>query len=406
MHNPITRRKALSAVALGGSLIPSAVRSSESYSPFFPVTEDAPVITGIENFHLRIPWPKEEVEAGMLNRINMVKVTTDSGITGYATGRPIQPEDLQKVREIFIGRTPFALERHIRPYLVKCASVEHAFWDIIGKIAGMPVHKLWGGDREEIKCYLTCVWPGKPDQSDVPYQRQADHALYYKKKGFKALKMRAWRPRPLDDADAVRTIREAVGPEFDIMIDRTAARPGWVWNFETGLRMAREFEALGVKWLEEPFDLHDYLPHKKLAAMVDIPITGGELDNDVFEFARCFKEDYFDGVNADGHLCGGMSVLKKIADLAVALGKMCIPHGIHSTDLAGQLQVVAACPDIPIEEIVMVVPPLLPQEQWRPALKILNTPSLYTIRDGFIQIPQGPGLGIDYNEDAIAEYRI
>jgi L-alanine-DL-glutamate epimerase-like enolase superfamily enzyme len=240
----------------------------------------------------------------------------------------------------------------------------------------------------------------------VPYQRQADDTLYYQSKGFKALKMRAWRPQPLDDAEAVRTIRQAVGPDFDLMIDRTAARPGWVWDFETGLEMAREFEALGVKWLEEPFDLHDYEPHKKLAAMVDIPITGAELDNDVFEFAKIFREDYFDAVNADGHLCGGLSTLRKIAQMATALGKQCIPHGIHSTDLAGQLQVVAACPEIPIEEIVHVVPPLLPQQQWRPAHEILRTSSLYSINDGFLQIPQGPGLGIDYAEEAIEEYRV
>ena len=371
-----------------------------------PSGKDAPVITEIENFKVVVPWPQEEVEAGVLNRFDMVRIRTDSGITGYATGRVMRPEDLEKVRETFVGKTPFALERHLRPHLVKCASVEHALWDIIGKIAGMPVHKLWGGDRTEIKCYLTCVWPGKPDQSDIPYQRQADDVLYYQSKGFKALKMRAWRPKPLDDAEAVRTIRQAVGPDFDLMIDRTAARPGWVWDFETGLEMARAFEALGVKWLEEPFGLHDYEPHKKLAAMVDIPITGAELDNDVFEFAKIFREDYFDAVNADGHLCGGLSILREIAHMATALGKQCIPHGIHSTDLAGQLQVVAACPEIPIEEIVHVVPPLLPQEQWRPAHEILRTPCLYTIRDGFLQIPQGPGLGIDYAEEAVEEYRV
>ena len=78
---------------------------------------------------------------------------------------------------------------------------------------------------------------------------------------------------------------------------------------------------------------------------------------------------------------------------------------VPSSGTLAQLQVVAACPEIPIEEIVMVVPPLLPQEQWRPAHQILRTPSLYTIRDGFLQIPQGPGLGIDYAEEAVEEYR-
>lgn len=395
----------MQTLAFSGTISSLFTTSSALSSELNLKSKSSPIITNIENFMVTVPWSREEIEAGFLNTIDMVKISTDSGITGYATGRPMHPEDFQQVRKTFIGKTPFGIEQNLRPYLVKCASVEHALWDIVGKIAGMPVHKLWGGNRSKIKCYLTCVWQGKQDQSDVPYQRQADDALFYKKKGFKAIKVRAWRPNPTDDIEAVKLIREAVGSDFDIMIDRTAARPGWVWDFDTALKMARGFEALGVKWLEEPFALHDYESHKRLCEMVNILITGGELDNDVFYFAKYFAENILDGVNADGHLCGGMSILKKIADMAVALGKKCIPHGIHSTDLAGQLQVVATCPEIPIEEIVMVTPPILPWEQWKPALKLLNTPTLYTIDDGYIEIPQGPGLGLDFNEAAIQEYR-
>ena len=85
--------------------------------------KDAPIITEIENFKVVVPWPQEEIEAGMLNRFDMVRIRTDSGITGYATGRSIRPEDLEKVKDTFVGETPFALEQHLRPHLVKYASV-------------------------------------------------------------------------------------------------------------------------------------------------------------------------------------------------------------------------------------------------------------------------------------------
>ena len=126
--------------------------------------KDAPIITEIENFNVVVPWPEEEVKAGMLNRFNMVRVRTDSGITGYATGRAMRVEDLEGVKETFIGKTPFDLEQYLRPHLVKCASVEHALWDIIGKMAAMPVHKLWGGNRTEIKCCLLYTSPSPRDR--------------------------------------------------------------------------------------------------------------------------------------------------------------------------------------------------------------------------------------------------
>ena len=64
-----------------------------------PTEKDAPIITEIENFRVVVPWPQEEIDAGMLNRFDMVRIRTDSGITGYATGRSMRPEDLEKARE-------------------------------------------------------------------------------------------------------------------------------------------------------------------------------------------------------------------------------------------------------------------------------------------------------------------
>ena len=112
------------------------------------------------------------------------------------------------------------------------------------------------------------------------YDAQAEMALREKNAGFKGMKIRAWRPNPLDDAEACRVIRQAVGPDFAIMFDRTAAAPQCVgqkvWDYETGLRVARALEKHGANWLEEPFARDDYESHARLARSVDIRITGGE----------------------------------------------------------------------------------------------------------------------------------
>src|SRR5205085_2373943 len=99
------------------------------------------------------------------------------------------------------------------------SGVEHAIWDAIGRIAGQPVAKLLGGSREKLRVYRTSVFPGKQDQSDVPYETQAKFASRLKQSGYTGMKVRAWRPKPMDDADMVGVVRAAVGPEFKIMLD-------------------------------------------------------------------------------------------------------------------------------------------------------------------------------------------
>jgi L-alanine-DL-glutamate epimerase-like enolase superfamily enzyme len=87
--------------------------------------------------------------------------------------------------------------------------LEHALWDAIGKIAGQPVWRLLGGPRASLKTYVTVVWRGNADQSQVAYRDQADFALRLKKAGFAGMKIRAWRPDPMHDVEACGEIRAA-----------------------------------------------------------------------------------------------------------------------------------------------------------------------------------------------------
>ncbi|MCL4402117.1 MAG: hypothetical protein M1436_05570, partial [Acidobacteria bacterium] len=252
--------------------------------------------------------------------------------------------------------------------------------------------------------YRTTVWPGKADQSDVAYETQAKFAVRLKEAGYTGIKIRAWRPHPLDDADMVGVMRTAVGPDFKIMLDRTAVRPGWVWDYHTALTVCRALEKHNAYWLEEPFDGHDVQGPARLAAEVDIPITGGELGKSTYEFLDFLIHKTYDIVQPDARICGGILRARKISILAETFGVPCVQHGTSSLSLAGWIQSGCAMRNCDWQEIIGG--PNLPEEQWAPARKLVRTPDVFRVENGYILLPDLPGLGLDVNEDAIKEYRI
>lgn len=107
----------------------------------------------------------------------------------------------------------------------------------------------------------------------------------------------------------------------------------------------------------------------------------------------------------DGVISGGIFTVRKIAVLADAFHKPVNLHGAMGLRLAGPLQASAAI-GTEWQELAIITPPFLPEEQWSPALQVLNRKTVFTIRDGEIEAPQGPGLGLDLNEDALQRYRV
>jgi D-galactarolactone cycloisomerase len=262
---------------------------------------------------------------------------------------------------------------------------------------------MLGGSRDRLRVYRTCVFPGKQDQSDVPYETQAAFAVRLKKAGYTAMKIRAWRPRPMDDVEACGVIRQAAGPDFDIMFDRTAVRPGWVWDYRTALQVARGLEKHRALWLEEPFDGYDLQGPARLAAEVDIQITGGELGKSIHTFLAYLVNKTYDIVQPDARICGGIWISRKIGVLAEAFGVPCIQHGTAGPSLAGYIQAGCAMPNCEFQEIIGG--PELPEEQWAPARKLFRTPDVFRVERGYIHLPDTPGIGLDINEDALQEYR-
>ncbi len=381
-------------------------------------------IKEVDLFAIAIPAPPKDVEMGAINNYMVAKVVTDVGVRGYALGEYIaaRPEigrsewgysfDLPSpdyvkgvIRPALVGKDLFALEDHLKAGLAEWGGLEHAIWDAIGKIAGQPVYRLLGGSKTSIRVYLTCVWKGKEDQSHVSYQEQAEMALKIKKAGFQGMKIRAWRPNPKDDVEACREIRGVVGPDFAIMFDRTAHISGSVWDYNTALNMARALEKHQAYWLEEPFARTDFFSPARLARDVDIPITGGEAYQGLDAFRECLVHESYDILQPDGVIAGGIFMVRKIASMAEGFHKPVVMHGTMGLSLAGWLQANAAIGG-EWQELALIQPPLLPEDQWSPALKVLNSKSVFLVRQGEIQVPQGPGLGLDINEEALERHRV
>ena len=326
-------------------------------------------ITGIDSFPIRIPVSEEDTAVGKINSYMVAQVDTDAGVRGYSFAGPAPNLLDTKIRPALVGQDLFAIERHLQAGLMEWGGLEHAIWDAIGKIAGQPVYRLLGGAEGKVKVYLTCVWPGNPDQSHVPYEQQVEMAVKIKQAGFHGMKIRAWRPRPDDDVEVCREIRAAVGPEFAIMFDRTAHHPQsvgqQVWDYETALRIARGLEKHNACWLEEPFARDDFLSPARLSKEVDIPITGGEGYRGLDAFRQCLIHESYDILQPEGAGSGGIFECRKVATLAEAFGRRCILHGTMGLRLAGWVQCSAAF-GAEWQELALVTPPLLPEQQWSP----------------------------------------
>lgn len=387
----------------------AATATAALFEPIRALAEDVkPVrIQRINVFDIEIPTPREQVEMGTINHYTVARVETDAGVRGFYIGYEAPSLEVltRDVRPALVGKDLFAIEDHLKAGLAAWGGVEHALWDAIGKIAGQPVYRLLGGAKSSLRVYLTCVWRGKDDQSHVPYKDQAEMALKIKKAGFKGMKIRAWRPNPMDDVDACQEIRAAVGPDFAVMFDRTAHHPGKVWDYNTALGVARGLEKEHATWLEEPFDRNDFFSPARLAREVDILITGGEGYRGLDPFRECLVNETYDILQPDGVHAGGIFTVRKIAALAEAFHKPVILHGSMGLSVAGWLQASAAL-GAEWQELALITPPLLPEEQWSPALKVLNRKTVFTFQNGEIQVPQAPGLGLEINEEALDHFRV
>ena len=344
-----------------------------------------------------------------------VKVQTDEGIHGWGEAYTQSDRDIQvtahidQLRRYLIGRDPrhikhfvqwayddFAGRRGAMDFWCAVSGIEHALWDILGKAAGMPVHALLGGAcRDKIRVYAN-GWGGGGQSAD-DLARRAEAVV---EMGFTAMKFdpipgpwRTFVSKDVEDAaiNNVRAVRDAVGWDVDILIEmhrRLAPMHA--------RRIGREIERYKPFWYEEPVLAENVDALAAVKRGVNIPVVTGEELYTKFEFREVFEKQAADIINPDVCNVGGILELKEIAAMAEPYYVVVSPHNFNSTTLglAATLQVSAAIPNFLITEYFVNLEDF--------GRDIAKTP--FKVENGYIPIPDAPGIGIDLDESRLAAY--
>ena len=264
-------------------------------------------------------------------RFSMVEVFTDEGITGVCPGAGMLEITHGPLKEMLVGEDPLYIERLWRKmYSGWChpasageairamSRIDIALWDILGKFLNQPVHRLLGGDRDKVPCYAAGGYyaPGKTIED---LQREM---VGYLEMGYDAVKMKVALLELKEDAERVKAVREAIGPDIKLMVDGNHA-----WTPYQAIQFGRMIEEYDPFWLEEPVPATDYEGGAEVCAALDIPIATGENEYLRWGFRDLIKNRAVDIVQADPGTCGGYTEWRKIAAIATAHNLPLAPHG-------------------------------------------------------------------------------
>ena len=337
-----------------------------------------------------------------------VKILTDQGIYGIGEAYSAGPDEATvKVIEDFkiwlVGNDPrnvqylfdlmYNTTRFPGGIIVNSAisGIEHALWDIAGKSAGVPVWALLGGRvRNKIRTYQSTG-------GNTPQQAGENAKRMIEKYGYTALKMGIQAPgnspynKSIRDTEAhVRAVREAVGPDIDIGVDVHAK----FFEAERAIRLAKAIEPYNPMWMEESVRPENYDAMKKVSDHVNIPLASGESNYGIYEFKQLIQRQCLDFLQPDICCCGGVLTLKKIAAMAEAQYMMIAPHNPMSPlATAVNVHFAASTPNFYILEYAA------PDSGARK--NVLKEP-LMVNKDGYLDIPNKPGWGVELNEEAFA----
>jgi L-rhamnonate dehydratase len=368
-------------------------------------------ITDIETIVLRLPDVRPIGDG--CQSILLIRVHTDEGITGIGEAHtnptiskaiidaPMTSVASWGLRALLIGENPLDIGRlwdkmyratqiyGRRGALMHALSgIDIALWDILGKATGRPIHQLLGGARvNRLPIYASDLMPDTEAAT-------LDMAKRHKASGYRAMKL-GWGAlggSPREDVRRVAAVRAAVGDEMDLMVDIGMPIP-----FDAALHLGRGFADAGVYFLEEPLAPDDLDGFRRLIAASPTPIATGEKETAQVGFLDLMERGGLRIIQPDVARVGGISEAMRIGTLAESRSVRMIPH-CWSTDIlvAATLHVVSTLRDCPYLEYNVTDNPLRKDLLVRPIRP----------RDGIVEVPTGPGLGIELNEDTVQRYRV
>lgn len=348
-----------------------------------------------------------------------VRVMTDEGLVGWGECYTGADRDLaiqahvDQLGRYLIGRNPFSIKhfthvayadfasmRGSMDFFSALSGLELALWDIVGKYLGQPVYNLLGGPfREHVRVYAN-GWIYKEAWERHATDESARRAQALVAEGFTALKfdpftgpLRAHISRAEEDAavECVAAIRDAVGPEVDLLIDVHRRLAPVV-----ATRVARRIEEFAPFWYEEPVSSRSVAALAEVRRDISLPVVTGEELYRKEEFLTVFENHAADIINPDVASCGGLLELMEIAAIAEANLVSVAPHNYNSTTvaLAATLQACAVIPNFLITEYFVNFAPVGNEISVAPLV----------VKDGAIDIPSSPGLGVELDQDALDRF--
>ncbi len=329
------------------------------------------------------------------SELGLLRIVTANGVEGHGMlGSGMRPAGLEAkalidgLKPLLMGRDALnrdylheLLRRWSRTFNLRpLGAVDVALWDIAGKIAGLPIHQLAGNHRDRIPVYAS-------SQKLPSAQAYAEQAIEYRELGYRAYKIHP-PGHAREDIEVCRAVREAVGPDYPLMLDSSFA-----YRFDEAVRVGRAIEELGFQWYEDPLSEHDVYNCAKLREKLDIPLMATEMPAGGLDtYPVWILNRATDYLRGDVPLKGGITTMLKTAHLAEAFNMQYeIHHGGNSLNNLAGLHVAMAIRNCEYFEV------LLPIDTHRYAL--IN--ELALDGDGCYRAPTGPGLGAEIDVDLI-----
>ena len=349
----------------------------------------------------------------------LVRVTTENGLQGWgeAFAQGLEPPEIaaaaieHALKPLLVGESALDIAvlwnkmySRTRDYgrkgsvVAAISAVDTALWDIAGHFYQQPVYQLLGGaSRTSVKPYATGFYRVNGQNESA---RLADEAVQHADAGFTAMKVKLGFGLR-DDIEVMQSIAEALAdPDIELMVDT---------NHAYGRRDARYLgemlEQYNLRWYEEPVVPEDIDGYAELRQVLSVPIAGGENEHTCYGFNTLFQRNAVDIAQPDIGSCGGISAARDVAILAQANGVMVNPHVWGSAIAqAASLQLLAWLP-VTHHSLFAAEPILEYDLSSHPFRQDLVTEPV-SMQSGVVQVPNGPGLGIEVRMDTIEQHRV
>jgi D-arabinonate dehydratase len=356
----------------------------------------------------------------------IVEIETDSGFIGIGEaglgGGATAEVIARDLAPLLVGQDPLLIEALWQRMFVRTrqygrrgvvmhaiSGIDIALWDIAGKVAGLPLYRLFGACRERVEAYAS----GGFYQEGKSLAELAGEAEGYRARGFRGMKMKVGRNpstqtplreligdaafcqvTPQEDLARVAAVRKALGGDAKLMVDVNCA-----WSPAIAIAMGRAMEPHDIYWIEEPVATDDIAGSAEVAAALAAPIAGYETEVVLYGFRELIGRGAVDIVQPDLAWSGGFSECRRIAAYAQAHHRMVAPHAFAgAVNLVAALHFTASIPNGLVLEWDQNPNPIRDE--------LLKEPLRLEPDDGTVKVPERPGLGIELNPAAVERYRI